>query len=265
MRLFDTHCHLGDEKIKPQVADLLARAQTADVRALCVICADPGNIREFDEYLPMLRALRPEIKIFRSAGLHPHEARHWCEELEQLIHSQLASDAVAVGETGLDYHYNFSSKDEQQHVFERHIEWASEFQKPLVIHCRDAAVQILNSLDREDIRRHPRPGILHCFTEDRAIAKRLLDLNFMISLSGIVTFNNAHELREVAKMIPHDRLLVETDAPYLAPKPQRGRINEPAFVAHTLRFIAELRGQDPTELAEETWRNSCRIFQVEAS
>jgi len=262
MRFFDTHCHLGDEKLKDGVAPLLERAEAAGVQALCVISADPENIASFDAFVPQIRALNPRIRIYRTAGLHPHEARHWNPKIEATLRTQLTNDAVAVGETGLDYHYDFSDRTQQQQVFEKHIDWACEFQKPLVIHCREAAPDILKALTREDLRQHPRPGILHCFTETRAEARELLDLGFMISFSGIVTFNNATEIREVARFVPIDRLLVETDSPYLAPKPQRGRSNEPAFVAHTFAFVAELRGEDPERLAEQVWLNSCRVYGV---
>jgi TatD DNase family protein len=263
MKLFDTHCHLGDEKLKDASGPLLERAHASGVAALCVISADPDNIAAFDTFVPELRALGTPVRIYRSAGLHPHEAKHWSPEIEKTLTRQLSADAVAVGETGLDYHYNLSTPQEQKPVFERHIEWACEFQKPLVIHCREAAHDILASLDRKDIKQHPRPGILHCFTETRTEARQLLDLGFMISFSGIVTFNNADEIREVAKFIPRDRLLVETDSPYLAPKPKRGRSNEPAFVAHTFDFIAELRGENREEFAEQVWLNSCQTYGVD--
>ncbi len=262
MRLFDTHCHLGDVKLKPQVGEILARAHAASVQAVCVICADPTNIRSFDTDIPAMRALQPSMQILRSAGLHPHEAKHWCPELESLIEAQLKNDASGVGETGLDYHYSFSTPEQQQLVFNKHIDWACEFKKPLIIHCREAISDVLKALDRDDVRRLERPGILHCFTEDRAAARELLDRGFMISFSGIVTFNNAEEIRAVAKMVPDDRLLIETDAPYLAPKPHRGKLNEPAFVSDTANFVAELRSTTPDALAEITWTNACHIFSV---
>jgi TatD DNase family protein len=263
MKLFDTHCHLGDEKIRPIVKDILENAQQKNIQGLCVICADPENIRSFDSYLPELRLLAPQIQILRSAGLHPHEAQHWSSELEALIENQLKSDAVAVGETGLDYHYNFSEPPQQKKVFERHIDWACEFQKPLVIHCREAASDVLKQLDRRDIRDQERPGILHCFTESKDVARQLLDQNFMISFSGIVTFNNAHDLREVAAYVPDDRLLIETDSPYLAPKPFRGRPNEPAYLEHTFQQMCELRKAEPQKLAALLWKNSHFIYNTQ--
>jgi TatD DNase family protein len=263
MKLFDTHCHLGDEKLRAEVGPLLERASASGVAALCVISADPENIETFDDFVSAMRSLGTPVRIYRSAGLHPHEAKHWSPLIETTIRRQLSADAVAVGETGLDYHYNLSSPEQQKPVFERHIEWACEFQKPLVIHCREAAHDILTALDRKEIREHPRPGILHCFTETRVEARKLLDLGFMISFSGIITFNNADEIREVAKFIPRDRLLVETDSPYLAPKPKRGRTNEPAYVAHTFDFIAQLRNENREEFADQVWQNSCRTYGVD--
>jgi len=265
MRYFDTHCHLGDEKIKPRVGEVLKNAETAGVEALCVICADPQNIEEFEAYIPSLRELASKeglkIAIHNTSGLHPHEAQHWSSEIEESIERQLKG-AVAVGETGLDYHYNFSEPAQQKKVFTRHIDWACEKTLPLVIHCREAADDILQLMDRADLLAHPRPGILHCFTESKEVARELLDRNFMISFSGIVTFKNAESLREVASFVPKDRLLIETDSPYLAPNPFRGRPNEPAYVKHTFDLICDLRKEQPEGLAEQLWKNSQHIYQV---
>jgi TatD DNase family protein len=264
MRFFDTHCHLGDVKLKARAQELLQNAAAAGVEELCVICADSQNIREFDTFIPELRHLAQEsdlqIKINRTAGLHPHEAQHWNLDIEKHIEQQLRMDAIAVGETGLDYHYNFSEADQQKKVFSRHIDWSCEFQKPLVIHCREAAKDVLHLLDRQDVKTHNRPGILHCFTENLEVARELVKRNFMISFSGIVTFNNAAALREVAAWVPTEHLLIETDAPYLAPMPLRGKMNEPAFVKHTFDFVCQLRKADPETFAEQLWQNSQRIY-----
>ncbi len=262
MRLFDTHCHLGDKKLKDQSSQLLQAAIDSNIQALTVICADPDNIREFDSLIPKLQALQPNIKIFRSAGLHPHEAANASQELYSLIEGQLKRDAIGVGETGLDYFYDFSKPEIQIPVFEKHIDWSIEFQKPLIIHCREAAKDVLRLLTRKEIKEHERPGILHCFTENLETAKQLVDLNFMISFSGILTFNSATAIREVAKWVPSSHLLVETDAPYLAPIPHRGKENQPAFVTHTFKTLCELRGDDPELLSEILWKNSMRVFGI---
>jgi len=260
MRLFDTHCHLGDEKLREHSAELLEQAVSAGVEALTVICADPENIREFDSFIPKLRALNKNITVYRSAGLHPHEAQHASPELYQLIESQLQSDAIGVGETGLDFFYDFSKPDVQIPVFEKHIDWSVQYNKPLIIHCREAAKDTLRLLNRPDVISKQNPGILHCFTETLDTAKQLVDWNFMISFSGILTFNNATDLREDDKWVPDTHLLIETDSPYLAPKPHRGRTNQPAYVAHTFELLCQLRGQSPEELSEILWHNSQKVF-----
>lgn len=267
MRYFDTHCHLGDAKIKPKVNDIVLNASQVGVESLCVICADPQNINEFEEYIPNLKnwisTQKLKIKIFHTSGLHPHEAQHWNSQIESMIDRQLDNGAVAVGETGLDYHYNFSEPEIQKQVFSRHVDWACEKKLPLVIHCRDAAEDLLQLLNRNDLKNHIRPGILHCFTESKEVARKLLDQNFMISFSGIVTFNNAQSLKEVAAYVPKDRILIETDSPYLAPQPFRGRPNEPAYLKHTFDLICHLRNENPLEFSEILWRNSLNVYQIE--
>ena len=262
MALFDTHCHLGDEKFEGQHAKILEQAQNAGVNELTVICADPGNIKNFDTFIPKLRSLNDSIVIHRTAGLHPHEADHYSPELEEILVKQLEADAIAVGETGLDYHYDFSDRAQQRKVFAQHIDWSCQFQKPLVIHCREAAEDVLELLDRQELKTHPRPGILHCFTENLDTARRLLDMNFYISFSGILTFKNAGDLREVAQFVPLNRLLIETDSPYLAPIPHRGKANQPAYVKHVYELICTLRPESPEEIREQLWKNSHEVFAV---
>lgn len=260
-RIFDTHCHLADEKLVDRTAELFDSAAEAGVKALTIISADVGNVRAFPELIPQLQEqARGKVDVYSSAGLHPHEADHFSEALAELICEGLKGDAVAVGETGLDYHYDFSDREQQKSVFTKHIDWSVEYEKPLVIHCREAAKDVLSLLNRSDVKSKKNPGILHCFTEDMDTAKSLLDMNFYISFSGIVTFNNADSLREVAKFVPLDRLLIETDSPYLAPKPKRGKQNEPSYLRHIFDFICELRTEDKEELAEALWKNSQEVF-----
>lgn len=263
-RIFDTHCHLADEKLINQTPELFEAAAESGIAALTIISADVENIRIFPELIPQLKKqaseLSSKISVYHSSGLHPHEADHFSEAIAELIRSELTGDAVAVGETGLDYHYDFSDRDQQKKVFSQHIDWSVEFAKPLVIHCREAAKDMLALLDRADIQKKDRPGILHCFTEDMDTAKSLLDMGFYISFSGIVTFNNADSLREVARYVPSDRLLIETDSPYLAPKPKRGKQNQPAFLKHIFEFVSELRSEPRDALAEILWKNSNEVF-----
>ncbi len=264
MRFFDTHCHLAGEELLPTSEELASRAEAASVRGLAIISADLASLRAAPTLSRQLRASHPAQRIVYSAGLHPHEVEPlgpeaWAE-WERLVREP---DAVAVGETGLDYYYDHSDRASQRAAFDRHIEMACELAKPLVIHCRNAADDVLSLLDRPAIRRHPNPGILHCFTENAEVADRLLDLGFHISFSGIVSFRNAEDLRAVAKRVPSERLLIETDSPWLAPIPHRGKRNEPAFVPAVFEVLRGIRDEAPEALAEILWRNSCRVFGLD--
>lgn len=259
MRFFDTHCHLAGEELRPSALDLAARAEARGIQALAVIAADMPSLLAAPDVVREINATHPGLRAVYTSGLHPHEAQtilpeHWDEVV------RLATGAVAIGETGLDYHYNLSPREEQREIFSRHIELACETRKPLVIHCREAKDEILELLTIPAIKKHPNPGILHCFTEDVPMANKLLDLGFYISFSGIVSFRNADALREVARYVPLDRLLIETDSPWLAPLPNRGKRNEPAFVADVFECIKGLRPESPEQLAQALWANSCRVF-----
>jgi len=259
MRFFDTHCHLAGEELKPVAAELAARAQARNVTKLAVIAADWFSLQAAPGVVQELEAACPGLSAYYTSGLHPHEAQTILPEHWDLV-VQLAGNAVAIGETGLDYHYNLSPKAEQREIFARHIALAADTKKPLVIHCREAKDEILELLTVPDIKNHPNPGILHCFTEDASMAGKLLDLGFYISFSGILSFRNAESLRAVAKEIPLDRILIETDSPWLAPLPNRGKRNEPAFVSDVFDCLKHLRTETPEELALALWRNSHRVF-----
>jgi TatD DNase family protein len=261
--LFDTHCHLADAKLLNQASELGARAVAAGLGGLCVIMADTDNLETVSATGRRLQAAHPHAKIAWTAGIHPHEAKTLSSDVQARVRA-LALEARAIGETGLDFHYNFSEPDEQHAAFDWHIDLACELQKPLVIHCREAKTQIYKHLDRHDVRTHARPGILHCFTEDWDFAKQVLDLGFMVSFSGILTFPKAEALREVARQVPLDRLLIETDSPYLAPKPHRGKSNEPSFVTCVFECLKELRTESEETLREALWRNSLAIYQFES-
>ncbi len=260
--IFDTHCHLHDEKLRDSGQELLQNAAASGVGGVCVICADPTNIAAFPEFPLSIPRPSQEFHVAYTMGLHPHEARFFNAELESEIRKK-ALGAHAIGETGLDYHYNFSEHDVQRSVFDFHIQLACELKKPLVIHLRDARQDVLKLLDREELRAHPNPGILHCFTEDEETAKRLLDMNFHISFSGILAFKNADALRSVARMVPLDRLLIETDSPYLAPPPYRGRSNQPAWVLRVLETLSEIREESLEVIREKLWQNSLSIYGLQ--
>jgi TatD DNase family protein len=260
MRVFDTHCHLGGEELLPVASSLARAAVEGGVMGMTLIAADFPSLRALPELETKLRAENPGAIIVHSAGIHPHESKavHEGEWQEIVEHSKTA---VAIGETGLDFYYNHSDRKAQIELFDRHIDLACESQKPLVIHCREASKEVLELLETPRVRNHPNPGILHCFTEDWAVAQRLLDLNFFISFSGILSFRNAENLREVAKKIPLSNLLIETDSPWLAPIPHRGQRNQPLYVTHVFDTLVSLRPQnDAHSLETALWENSLRVF-----
>ena len=256
--LFDTHCHLDDPRLLTQLDEVLGRARDAGVKRIATIGCAHGmdNLRAAVD----LARQHPDW-ISATVGVHPHDAKDLNDELRAGL-SALGSDdsVVAIGETGLDYHYDNSPRDIQQEAFRTQIAIARELGKPLVVHTRSAAADTLRILREEDAKLVG--GIIHCFSEDAEFAAAALDLGFVSSFSGIVTFKGAAAIREAARKQPADALLVETDAPYLAPIPKRGKLNEPAYVAHTAAFIAELRGVSREELAARTYDNALRLFGI---
>jgi TatD DNase family protein len=251
----DSHCHLDRVDLTPyhgSFPDLMAAIRAAGVRRMLCVCI---NL----EHLDAMRALvagEPDVSI--SVGVHPSEREGQEPDVAQL--ERLATDlgAIAIGETGLDYHYNEGDLDWQRERFRVHIEAARRTRLPLIIHTRDAredTIAIMRSAGAEQPG-----GVMHCFTETWDMASQALDLGFYISFSGIVTFKNAEALRDVARRVPLDRLLIETDSPYLAPVPHRGKRNEPRFVVHVAEKIAELRGTSPEYIAELTAENYYRLF-----
>lgn len=253
MTWFDTHCHL-DSEYNPDGADaVLERARLAGVSAF--LCVGVGGLSQAQQALALAERC-PDV--FASAGVHPHDAeRDQLLDFEALwAHPRL----LAVGEVGLDYHYDHAPRATQAEVFRRFIALARRVQKPLIIHTRSAAEDTLQILETEGAR--DAGGVIHCFSEDRAFATRALDLGFYLSFSGIVTFKSARAIQDVAAWAPADRVLVETDSPYLAPVPLRGKPCEPAFVVHTGKYIAGLRGVEVAHLAALTTENARRCFRV---
>ncbi len=250
--MIDSHCHLADDAFVEDLEGVIGRARAAGIdRALCILSA--GDTKE-SAAAARVRALWPDVKF--SVGIHPHKAGDFAGRLEEartcLVDGIAAEGGRAIGEIGLDYHYDFSPRDVQQAVFRTQVELAIERSLPVIIHTREATDDTFAILrDAGSALR----GVFHCFTGDRAMARAGLDLGFYISLAGIVTFSRAEELREVAKLVPDDRLLVETDAPYLAPVPYRGKRNEPAFVARVVDAVAALRGVAAPALAVQLQQN----------
>jgi len=253
MNLVDTHCHLDSQYVEGGPDDVIARARAAGVIGFVAIGV--GRSIEPSREAVALAKLRPDVRA--TVGLHPHDAGGWNAEMhDELVVLAREPEVVMIGEVGLDHHYDHSPRVVQRDVFARFIALAREVKKPLVIHTRSAPAETLEVLRTE--KASDGGGIIHCFSEDRAFAKIALDLGFDISFSGIVTFKNAKAIHEVAAWAPADRILVETDSPYLAPIPMRGKPCEPAYVVHTAKRVAELRGIPLEELARITTENAER-------
>ena len=252
--LVDSHCHIDFPDFSEDRTGVLERAVLADVgHILCVSV----NLSDFPEVLGLARQ---SARISASVGVHPNTCLEARAEPSAELLETLADDpdVVALGETGLDFYRHDCAEDTQKERFARHIQAAKKSKKPLIVHTRNAADETLD-LMRSEGASEP-GGVMHCFSEDWATAKGALDQDFYISFSGIVTFKNAQDLRDVAKKVPLNKILIETDAPYLAPVPYRGKRNEPAFVRHTAECLAELRGLDLQTLAEQTTVNFFQLF-----
>jgi TatD DNase family protein len=250
----DSHCHLNYKGLVEQQVDVLARARESGVSAMLNI-----STREC-EWDDVIGLAEQESDVWASVGIHPHEAdQHVGMDCAKLVEKSAHPRVVAIGETGLDYYYDKSDRAQQCTGFREHIKASRETGLPIIIHTRDAEADTAAILT-EEMREGSFTGVIHCFTASAAFARIALDLGLYISLSGIVTFKNAQDLQDVAKWLPEDRLLVETDAPFLAPIPHRGRTGEPAFVADTARFVAQLRGLAPEILAQQTSDNFYNLF-----
>ncbi len=259
LMLADAHCHLDADHFAEGPDPAIVRARAAGVIGFIVVgLADASKgVEPLRSAVALARSMSGNVAA--CVGIHPHDASCWTEALHASLESTASEpEAVAVGEIGLDYHYEHSPRAQQREVFARLIALARKVRKPLVIHTREAAEDTLAVLDAEGAR--DVGGIIHCFSEDRAFAARALDLGFSLSFSGIVTFKNALAIRDVAAWAPLDRILVETDSPYLAPVPLRGKRCEPAYVVHTARHVAELRGMPLGDLAQATLENTERRF-----
>jgi TatD DNase family protein len=251
--LIDSHCHLDDKQFDPDRDEVIARAREAGVKRMMAIGTGNGP----PDLECALRLARRLDFIYATVGVHPHDASKATPETFAAMEA-LAREAkvLAIGEIGLDYHYDFSPRDVQREVFVRQLELAGSAGKPIVIHTREAWEDTLLVLREHWLG----AGIIHCFSGGPAEARQALDLGFYLSFGGVITFPKAEALRDAARMAPEDRLLVETDAPYLAPVPKRGKRNEPAFVVETARRLAEVRGAAPERIAEVTTANFERLL-----
>lgn len=255
--LIDAHCHLT-ELSEQDLADTLARAKANDVEYLVAIGAGYG----FDDNLKTLEIAKAHNNIYCAIAMHPHDAKEVTDENFEILRQHcLNEDKVrAVGEIGLDYHYMNSEKSEQLKVLERFCDLALEVQKPVVIHDRDCDTECVDMLRQKNMTSVG--GMVHCFTGSLELAKKYLDIGFYVSFTGIITFKKSEELREVVKYVPLERMMIETDSPFLAPVPHRGKRNEPAFVKHVAECVAEVKGTTFEQVAEITSQNSKSFFNI---
>lgn len=255
----DSHCHLNYKGLVEDQAAVLDRARAAGVSTMLNISTREG---EWDDVVGVAER---HSDVWASVGIHPHEAdAHSDVDTAKLVERARHPRIVAIGETGLDYYYDKSDREQQRSSFRAHVVAARETGLPLIVHTRDAEDDTAAILT-EEMEKGAYRGVIHCFTASDAFARTALNLGLYISISGIVTFKNARDLQATAANIPQDRLLIETDSPFLAPVPHRGRPCEPAFVADTARFLAELRGDDVAELAKTTTANFHELFKKAAA
>lgn len=251
--LVDSHCHLDFNDFDADRVGILDRAQQAGVSEMLIAAV-------VQKHWSRVQTLAAEnVGVWAAAGVHPNEPEAETPAMEDLLTALAADKVVAVGETGLDYFRSEGDLRWQRERFARHIAASKATDKPIIVHTREAAADTLALLRSEDAA--AAGGVIHCFTEDWEFACAVLDLGFYISLSGIVTFKNSTQLQSVARKLPSDRLLIETDSPYLAPVPMRGKRNEPAYVQHVAAFLAEWRGEALEDLATFTTDNFHRLFK----
>ncbi|HEY4375017.1 MAG TPA: TatD family hydrolase [Burkholderiales bacterium] len=250
----DSHCHINFPEFAPRLPDIFAAmAKNGVSHALCVGVS-------FEELDSVLALADSHPNVYASVGVHPDHDEDTEPTTERLIELARHPKVVAIGETGLDYYRLTGDLEWQRERFRTHIRAAIATGKPLIIHTRSAAEDTLRVMREEGAERIG--GVMHCFTETREVAEAAIALGFYISFSGIVTFKNAKELKEVARIVPLDKMLIETDSPYLAPAPHRGKVNEPAFVMHVAEEIARLRGMTPEEVGRVTTENFFRLFKA---
>jgi TatD DNase family protein len=259
VRLIDSHCHLNYEGLAERQDEVLASARARGVAGFLNISTRQS------EWNDVISVAERNDDVWATVGVHPHEAdSHPDLGSAALVEAAAHPRVIAIGECGLDYYYDKSDRASQRERFDAHIHAARESGLPLVIHTREAEADTAEMLDAA-VKQGGVTGVLHCFTGSAELARKGLDLGFYVSLSGIVTFKNARDLQDTAKWLPADQMLVETDSPFLAPVPNRGKTCEPAFVADTAAFVAELRGEDVETLADLTTANFFRLFSKAAA
>jgi TatD DNase family protein len=253
----DTHCHLADAKFRDDVEAVIERAADAGVRQLISV----GAIGPIENDRRTVEIAERHDNVFAAVGVHPHDATQCSpERISQLRALAGSKKVVAIGESGLDFHYMHSTAEAQEASLRSHFLLAQELDLPIVIHCRDAERRLAEIVREVGIP--GRGGVIHCFTGNADAAREFLALGFRISFSGIITFKNSAPIREAASIVPDDRVMVETDAPYLAPEPYRGKRNEPAYVNRTLEALANLRGIDSATLGAQVIANAACLFRL---
>ena len=257
--LVDSHCHLEYKGLVEERDEVLTRAREAGVGAFLNISTKQA------EWSQVVGTANAQPDVWASVGIHPHNADdHPGLTRDELLEATYDPRVIGIGETGLDYYYDHSDRDAQRELFRLHIDVAREVQLPVIIHTRDAEEDTLAILS-DEMGKGAFPALIHCFTASPEFGQRVLELGLSISISGIVTFKNAKELQKFAREIPQDRLLVETDSPFLAPVPHRGKTCEPGYVGDTARFLADLRGESFDELSRVTTENFYRLFSKAAA
>lgn len=264
MQLIDTHAHLNDERFSDDLDQVLLRAKEAGLTRIILASADLGDCVE--EQRIAASKSTPELLIFCTVGIHPHEASKYTdavhEQLRTWVSDRVKNRIVAIGEIGLDYYYDHSPRDTQREVFRRQLTLAYEMDIPVVLHERDAAGDSLLILEEfhKAGKLRSAPGVCHCFSGSVETAQVLLSYGFYLGFDGPITFPNNRKSPEVIRMTPLDRLLIETDCPYLTPVPHRGQRNEPAYVSYVLVQMAQIKGVPQEEMAAITMENACRLF-----
>jgi TatD DNase family protein len=253
--LIDSHVNLHGEKFSDDLDEVIDRAKAAGVKGLLNICC---NIKDFEA---MVNVAELSNAIWASVGTHPHDAKdNPSLKAEELLEMAQHPKIIGIGETGFDFHYGYSSQDEQVYNFQAHIEAARESQLPLIIHTREADELMIETLERE-MGKGEFSAIMHCYTSGEALARTAIDMGFYFSVSGIVTFKNAHDVRQIIEIMPDDRILIETDCPYLAPVPYRGRRNEPAYVKEVCEGLAQVKGWSFEDAAQKSTDAFFSLFQ----
>ncbi len=258
MRLVDSHAHLDSPQLRERLPEILRQARLAGVEAILSVACVRREEESLDGVLALAGGDRPRILV--AAGVHPHDAAVYNQELEDRIARAMRHpEALAWGEIGLDFYYDNSPRDTQEDAFRRQLRAARRLGKPVIIHSRDAAEETCRAIEEEFADGAP-GGVMHCFTYDLATARRCLDFGFYLSFGGILTFPRSEQIREVARMTPADRFLLETDSPYLAPAPHRGKPNQPAWVAQVAEKMAEIRQTEPGQIGLQSVENFERLF-----